>query len=227
MSLGYCVMMPKAPDSMRAAERERMVEVQLRRRGIRSQRVLEALLAAPREWFMPDSLASRAYDDSALPIWCGQTISQPYIVAKMSELLDPGPKECVLEIGTGSGYQTAILAMLAGHVYTIEWHLALMTPASERLARLGVSNVDYRCADGSLGWAERAPFDAIMVTAGGPEVPAALRGQLCDGGRLVMPVGPVSRQDLVMVRRRGQTFEQSVVLECRFVKLRGAGGWRD
>ena len=218
---------PNVRDSSRASERERMVEVQLRRRRIKSQRVLEAMSAVPREWFVPKKAASRAYDDSALPIHCGQTISQPFIVARMTELLDLRPGDRVLEVGTGTGYQTAILALLAERVYTLEWHLPLMTQAAERLGRLGVSNVEFRCTDGSVGWPQRCPFDAIIVTAGAPEVSAALREQLADGGRLAAPVGPPDSQDLVLIRRRAECFERSVVLKCRFVKLRGVDGWRD
>ena len=220
-------MMPTMPDSDRTREREQMVEVQLRRRGIRAERVLSAMKTVPREWFMPGSMAARAYEDSALPICRGQTISQPYIVARMTELLDPGPNERVLEIGTGSGYQTAILAALCERVYTIEWHLSLMTEAAERLTRMGASNVKFRCADGSAGWPESAPFDAIMVTAGAPAVPRLLSEQLSEGGRLVVPIGPADNQDLAIVRRRGDVFERSLVLKCRFVKLRGKHGWRD
>lgn len=220
-------MSPKVRDSSRASERERMVEVQLRRRRIKSQRVLEAMSTVPREWFVPQKAASRAYEDSALPIDCGQTISQPFIVARMTELLDLHPGDRVLEVGTGSGYQTAILSLLASRVYTLEWHLPLMTQAAERLGRLGISNVEFRCTDGSLGWPQRCPFDAIIVTAGAPEVAAALREQLGDGGRLAAPVGPPDGQDLVLIRRGAECFEQSVVLKCRFVKLRGVDGWRD
>jgi protein-L-isoaspartate(D-aspartate) O-methyltransferase len=145
----------------------------------------------------------------------------------MTELLDPGPADKVLEIGTGTGYQTAILARLAAHVYTIEWHLKLLTEATERLRELGVVNVSLRCSDGSHGWPEKAPFDGIMVTAGAPHVPAALREQLAVGGRMIIPVGPADDQELLCIRRRGGAFEQAAVLRCRFVKLRGEDGWRE
>ena len=211
----------------RDAEREGMVARQLARRDIRSERVLDAMRRVPRGWFVPPNLASKAYADSALPIERGQTISQPYIVAKMTDLLNAGPNTSILEIGTGSGYQTAILALLAGRVYTIEWHLSLMTQAARRLERLGVENVVFRCMDGSLGWPERAPFDGIIVTAGAPDVPAPLRDQLAVGGRLVLPVGPKDDQTLVLVRRSRNGFEREDIFKCRFVKLHGEAGWRE
>lgn len=208
-----------------AAQRTDMVEHQLACRGIRHPAVLGAMGRVPRERFMPPELADRAYEDSALGIACGQTISQPYMVARMTELLDPGPDDHVLEIGTGSGYQTAVLAELVGHVCTIEWHLRLMTEAAERLNELGISNVSFRCGDGTRGWPERAPFDGILVTAGGPVVPTALREQLAVGGRMVIPVGPLDDQTLLVIRRTPDGFETIEDLKCRFVKLVGAEGW--
>lgn len=151
-----------------------MVTEQLAQRGIVAPRVLDAMRRIPRERFVLPALAWRAYEDSALPIDCDQTISQPYMVARMTELLELEPDSRVLEIGTGSGYQTAVLALLAGEVYTIEWHLKLLNQAADRLESLGLTNVTFRCCDGSQGWPERAPYDAIIVTAGAPGVPACL-----------------------------------------------------
>ncbi len=189
--------------------------------------MLAALERVPRERFLPERLAERAYEDAALPIDCGQTISQPYMVARMTELLELSPRTTVLEIGTGSGYQTAVLARLAARVFTIEWHMRLLTEAAERLRELDCRNVTYRCGDGSVGWPEHAPFDAMLVTAGAPDVPAALTRQLADGGRLVAPVGPLDDQVLVRVVRRGDTLTRTEILRCRFVKLLGAEGWND
>jgi len=216
---------PREPE--RAAERERMVSEQLEARGIRAEAVLAVMRRIPRELFLPASSADRAYLDGAQPIDCGQTISQPYMVARMTELLEPRGDCDVLEIGTGSGYQTAILACLARHVYTIEWHLKLLNQAAQRLRELGLSNVTLRCGDGSLGWPEHAPFDAIMVTAGAPEPPKPLLEQLAVGGRLVVPVGPIGDQSLVVVRRTPSGFQHDEVLKCRFVKLLGVAGWRE
>ncbi len=211
----------------RSAQRQEMVTEQLAGRGIRSQAVLEAMGRIPRELFVPPAQAPYAYSDGALPIDCGQTISQPYMVAKMTELLELRPDRAVLEIGTGSGYQTAILAQLASHVYTIEWHLKLMNQAARRLEELGIRNVTFRCADGSLGWPEHAPYDAIIVTAGAPEVPKPLTDQLAVGGRLVVPIGPPGDQTLVLVRRTEAGLTQHEILKCRFVKLLGQAGWKE
>jgi protein-L-isoaspartate(D-aspartate) O-methyltransferase len=204
-----------------------MISDQLLHRGIGCQRVLDAFRRVPRELFVPPHLADRAYEDSALPVDCSQTISQPYMVALMTERLELTPDSRVLEIGTGTGYQTALLALLAGQVYTIEWHLKLMTAASQRLEELGLSNVRFRCGDGSLGWPEEAPFDAIIVTAGAPDVPDPLCRQLVQGGRLVVPIGPTDDQTLVLVQRAGQGFERREVIKCRFVKLLGKAGWAE
>jgi protein-L-isoaspartate(D-aspartate) O-methyltransferase len=211
----------------RSAQRARMISEQLVQRGITCPRVLEAFCRVPRELFVPPHLADRAYEDSALPVDCSQTISQPYMVALMTERLELTPDSRVLEIGTGTGYQTALLALLAGQVYTIEWHLKLMTAASQRLEELGLNNVRFRCGDGSLGWPEEAPFDAIIVTAGAPDVPEPLCGQLVPGGRLVVPIGPTDDQTLVLVKRAGQSFERREVIKCRFVKLLGKAGWAE
>ncbi|MBW7904988.1 MAG: protein-L-isoaspartate(D-aspartate) O-methyltransferase [Phycisphaerae bacterium] len=209
-------------------QRDDMIGSQLVARGVRTEAVLDAFRRVPRELFIPPELADRAYEDGALPVDCGQTISQPYIVARMTELLELTPSDRVLEVGTGTGYQTAILANLAAEVFTIEWHLKLMTAAVRRLRQLELANVTFRCGDGSLGWPEQAPFDAIIVTAGGPRVPESLRQQMSLGGRLVMPIGPKDDQVLVRVRRAGESdWRQEQVLACRFVKLMGAEGWSE
>jgi protein-L-isoaspartate(D-aspartate) O-methyltransferase len=208
-----------------ADDRRRMVTEQLERRGVRHPGVLAAMERIPREVFVPAGLRGRAYDDGALPIDCGQTISQPFMVAKMTELLNPGPEDTVLEVGTGTGYQTAVLAALAGQVYTVEYHQDLMRQAADRLADLGVSNVAFRCGDGSLGWMEHAPFSGIMVTAGAPETPAPLGQQLTEDGRMVVPVGPVADQTLTVVTRGAGGLQETPVLKCRFVKLVGEAGW--
>ncbi|MEP0847416.1 MAG: protein-L-isoaspartate(D-aspartate) O-methyltransferase [Phycisphaerae bacterium] len=209
----------------RTREREDMVQRQLARRGITSCAVLDAMRSVPRERFVLPSRIDEAYVDAAMQIDCGQTISQPYIVARMTELLELQSADRVLEVGTGCGYQTAILARLASFVYTIEWYLKLLNAAAERLAGLGIKNVEYRCGDGSLGWPQAAPFDAILVAAGAPTVPQPLVDQLADGGRLVAPVGPTSDQTLVLARRVGARVEMTDVLPCRFVKLLGRAGW--
>lgn len=214
-------------DEERHHERETMVADQLAARGIRDEAVLAALRRIPRERFVPPHQRTYAYADSALPIDCGQTISQPYMVARMTELLALRPEHTVLEIGTGSGYQTAVLAGLVRHVYTIEWHLKLMNQAAQRLEELDLKNVTFRCADGSVGWPERAPFDAILVTAGAPDVPPPLGDQLAVGGRLVAPIGPTGDQTLVRVARTPSGLRREELMKCRFVKLLGEAGWRD
>src|SRR5687768_8554953 len=176
-------------------ERRRdMVERQIASRGIRDPRVLAAMKDVPRELFVPDHLRSRAWDDRALPIADAQTISQPYIVAIMTELLAPEPHHRVLEVGTGSGYQTAILSRMAARVFSIERHPGLAEAAGRIMEGLAISNVDIRVGDGTVGLAEEAPFDRILVTAGAPAVPEALKEQLAEAGRLVIPVGPAGFQ---------------------------------
>ncbi len=204
-----------------------MVAEQLAGRGIRSPAVLEAMRRTPRELFTPASVQDCAYADAALAIDCGQTISQPFMVASMTELLELTPADRVLEIGTGSGYQTAILACLARQVYTVEWYLRLMLEAAERLKQLGVTNVRYRCADGSRGWAEQAPFDAIIVTAGAPAAPQSLIQQLAVGGRLVLPIGGSQDQTLVRIRQSESGPQAEEYFKCRFVKLLGEEGWQE
>jgi protein-L-isoaspartate(D-aspartate) O-methyltransferase len=210
----------------RSPERARMVAEQLADRGIQSPAVLDAMRRIPRELFLPPTSRDYAYADAAMAIDCGQTISQPYVVASMTELLELSQADRVLEVGTGSGYQTAILASLARQVYSIEWHLRLMLEAADRLKQLGLTNVRYRCADGSRGWPEHAPFDAIIVAAGAPAVPHSLIEQLTLGGRPVLPVGGEHDQTLVRVRR-GETGPQTEErFKCRFVKLLGREGWQ-
>jgi protein-L-isoaspartate(D-aspartate) O-methyltransferase len=206
-----------------------MVEAQIAARGVRHARVLEAMRAVPREAFLPKELAEFAYEDGPLPIGAGQTISQPYIVALMAELADPGPGDKVLEVGTGSGYAAAVMSRMAARVYTIERNPELAEAARRRLERLGYDNIEVRCGDGTLGWPEAAPFDAIVVAAGGPEVPQALREQLEVGGRLVIPVASNGAgQKLLLVRRSAvDKFEEEDCGAVAFVPLVGEQGWRE
>jgi len=207
--------------------REDMVENQIAARSIRSEAVLGALRKVPREAFLPERLREFAYEDSPLPIAAGQTISQPYIVALMTEALDLGRGERVLEIGTGSGYAAAVLAEIAAEVYTVERISELAEKAASTLAALGYRNVHVMHADGTLGWAAAAPYDAIIVAAGGPEVPESLKDQLKVGGRLVIPVGTDPRaQELVRVTRISKDkFKSEDIADVRFVPLIGKEGW--
>jgi protein-L-isoaspartate(D-aspartate) O-methyltransferase len=205
-----------------------MVDRHIRARGVRDPRVLAAMAAVPREAFVPPELAEFAYDDRPLPIEAGQTISQPYIVAVMIEALGIGPDNTVLEIGTGSGYAAAVLAQIAKHVYTIERHAELAGLARDRLAQLGYANVDVLCGDGTLGWKEHAPFDAIVAAASGPDLPRALLDQLAIGGRLIMPVGSERAQELVRVTRVGDNeYRRDDLGAVIFVPLIGAHGWEE
>jgi protein-L-isoaspartate(D-aspartate) O-methyltransferase len=205
-----------------------MVAQQLERRGIRDQRVLEVMATTPREAFVPGVPISVAYDDRALPIDAGQTISQPYMVARMTELLDFEPGDRILEIGTGSGYQAAVLARLGAKVTTIERHANLAEAARERLAALGIDGVDVLVGDGSRGDPDGAPWDGIVVTAGAPSIPNELREQLAVGGRLVIPVGPRSEQELIVVERRGSAdWVESSDGAVVFVPLVGEAGWHE
>jgi protein-L-isoaspartate(D-aspartate) O-methyltransferase len=204
-----------------------MVELQIEGRGISDRRVLDAFRSVPREAFLPPDMAEFAYRDTPLPIAAGQTISQPYIVAFTIEALGLRGGERVLEIGTGSGYAAAVLSRIAKEVYTVERLEPLASEARERLARFGYRNVHVLCGDGTLGWPEHAPYDAIAVAAGGPEIPKALLSQLAPGGRLVIPVGPdESSQSLVRVVREGnQRFREEPLMSVRFVPLIGEQGW--
>ena len=208
-----------------AACRAAMVEWQLRQRGIRDPRVLEAFREVPRHLFVPMELAHQAYDDCPLPIGEGQTISQPYMVAAMTDAAELTGCENVLEIGTGSGYQAAILARLAAHVHTVEQHASLAAAAEERLRRLGVTNVTCLVGDGSLGYAAAAPYDAIVVTAAAPTVPPTLVEQLAPSGRLVIPVGTRDSQELLLVRKENGEVSRQTINYCRFVPLGGRYGW--
>jgi protein-L-isoaspartate(D-aspartate) O-methyltransferase len=206
--------------------RKRMVESQIIARGVSDRRVIEAMLKIPRHLFVEEAMAAQAYNDNPLPIGERQTISQPYMVALMTELLQLKGKEKVLEIGTGSGYQAAILAVLAERVCTMERIRPLALKARKVLDSLGLLNVNIKIDDGTCGWEEEAPFDAILVTAGAPEIPARLVGQLAVGGRLVIPVGDQQSQTLVRVVKSDEgtcTVEDSI--GCRFVKLIGKFGW--
>lgn len=205
--------------------REEMVEQQLRRRGLSDERVLAVVGEVPRERFVPDSMLASAYDDRALPIQCGQTISQPYIVALMTTMLDVREEHRVLEVGTGSGYQTMILARLARRVYTIERIAELQEEARRVLAFLGVDKVHFIVGDGTLGHPPAAPYDRILVTAGAPEVPTTLVDQLTEGGVMVLPVGPTDRQTLTAVEKRGGRVIETPGIGVRFVKLIGTCGW--
>jgi protein-L-isoaspartate(D-aspartate) O-methyltransferase len=211
------------------AAREEMVETQIAARGIRDPAVLEAMRTIPREAFVPLSVVPFAYEDEALPIPEGQTISQPYVVAAMIEAVEPKRDDRALEIGTGSGYAAAVLAHLVSEVFTVERLVALAESARRRLADLGYHNVHVRCGDGTLGWPEHAPYDAIIVTAGGPKVPPALLDQLTVGGRLVMPVGSTRRfQQLVRIIRLAENEYEHAELEgVTFVPLIGEQGWTD
>jgi protein-L-isoaspartate(D-aspartate) O-methyltransferase len=211
----------------RSAERERMIAGQIETRGVTAPRVLEALRHVPREEFVPAALARFAYDDGPLPIGVGQTISQPYIVAAMIAAAWVSPGDRVLEIGTGSGYGAAVLSRIADEVFTVERIESLAEAARNRLAELGYTNVHVLAGDGSLGWPEHAPYDAIVVTAGGPKVPRPLLSQLASGRRLVMPVGETQGgQRLVRVVRTDEhEYEYEDLEEVAFVPLIGAEGW--
>jgi protein-L-isoaspartate(D-aspartate) O-methyltransferase len=205
--------------SLRVARR-RMVEEQLQRHGVADGRVLDAMGRVPRHQFVDDVLVTRAYTPHALPIGGGQTISHPRVVAVMTQALALCGHERVLEIGTGSGYQTAVLALLASEVYSLERLPALAARAAQRLREMGCSNVRLR-VDGGLAWPEAAPFEAILASAAAPEVPGRLLEQLADGGRLVLPVGRGSRQTLLLLQRRGESVTTQALGQCHFVPMQG------
>jgi protein-L-isoaspartate(D-aspartate) O-methyltransferase len=202
-----------------AAARDRMVAMQLARRDIHDPRVLDAMRAVPRHLFVPPDMVDDAYGDHPVPIGFGQTISQPYIVAWMIEQLRLTPQSRVLEVGAGCGYQTAILARLAGEVFAVEIIDALTARTRDTLNHLGVTNVRLATRDGSLGWPEHAPFEAIVVAAAARDVPPALLEQLADGGRLIVPVGGADFQTLRLIQRRGSAFADDETVEVRFVPL--------
>ena len=207
--------------------RQQMVDEQLKRRGILDYRVLDAMVNVPRHRFVPPELTFSAYHDGPLSIGKGQTISQPYMVALMTECLELEGEEKILEIGTGSGYQTAILAELAREIFTIEVHRYLSDRAKALLADLGYKNIEFRIDDGSKGWEEDAPFHGIIVTAGAPEIPVSLKDQLIEGGRLVVPVGTRSFQTLYKITKQGDTFTKKAFTSCVFVPLVGEYGWKE
>jgi protein-L-isoaspartate(D-aspartate) O-methyltransferase len=207
--------------------RERMVKTQLVPRGIKNPRVLKVMGKIPRNRFIEQALSGEAYNDHPLPIGHKQTISQPYIVALMTEALELTGDEKVLEIGTGSGYQTAILADLSGKVFTVERIRDLMVKARNILADLGYNNIMFKAFDGTLGWKEYEPYDAIMVTAGAPKIPEPLLDQLADGGRLIIPVGNRFSQELIKVTKKNGNIIQKNFGGCRFVDLVGVHGWKD
>lgn len=207
--------------------RQRMVLEQLERRGIKNPRVLAAMRAVPRHRFLPAELHDHAYDDGPLPIGDSQTISQPYMVALMSEVAELTGTEKVLEVGTGSGYQTAVLARLARVVYSIELNPHLHDRARVILTAMGIANVQLRCADGSDGWPEEAPFDVVMVTAAMPGIALPLLNQLTPEGRLIAPIGEDELQTLVRISHKTGRWNEEYFGECRFVKMTGKHGFQD
>ncbi|HKV61695.1 MAG TPA: protein-L-isoaspartate(D-aspartate) O-methyltransferase [Candidatus Acidoferrum sp.] len=208
-------------------QRVAMIERQLRRRGITDAAVLAAMMAVPRHEFVPEDYRSQAYEDLPLPIGDGQTISQPYIVAAMTVALHLQPDDRVLEIGTGCGYQAAVLSCLAKNIFTIERRPELASGASAKLARLGYANAHVHCGDGTLGLPEFSPFDAILVAAAAPAVPKPLLAQLAEGGRMILPVGDTEHQELRFIEKRGNNFLAKMLEGCRFVPLVGYYGWQE
>jgi protein-L-isoaspartate(D-aspartate) O-methyltransferase len=208
------------------AQRRALIN-RMQEKGIRDLDVLRAFDLVHRHQFVPHAVSHRAYEDSPIPIGFGQTASQPSLQALYMQILEIGSKDKVLEIGTGSGFQTAVLAQLADRVYSVERIRELATRAREALDALRISNVAILVGDGTIGWSRYAPYDAILVAAGGPEIPQPLLDQLADGGRMLVPVGPRDVQRLVLVRRIGDRFEQEEVLDCTFVPLLGRFGWAD
>jgi len=209
------------------AARIAMVETQIRKRGVSSPRVLEAMAAVPRHEFVAEKFREYAYADKPLPIGEGQTISQPYMVAAMAEALELNGAERVLEIGTGSGYQGAVLSLLAREIITVESRTPLALAAQERLASLGYTNVHVHNGDGSAGLPDAAPYDAILVTAGAPSIPQVFMAQLREGGCIVIPVGDTENQRLVQARKENGELKSRALFGCRFVPLLGRYGWRE
>jgi protein-L-isoaspartate(D-aspartate) O-methyltransferase len=207
--------------------RKKMVETQLIPRGIKDHGVLLAMGKIPRDRFVDEAIVGEAYNDHPLPIGHKQTISQPYIVALMTEALELTGTENTLEIGTGSGYQTAILAELSAKVYTVERIRTLMVSARQTLHELGYNNILFKAFDGTLGWKEYSPYDAIIVTAGAPKIPQPLLEQLADGGRLLIPVGNKYSQDLIKVTNKKGNYIKENLGGCRFVDLVGIHGWKE
>jgi protein-L-isoaspartate(D-aspartate) O-methyltransferase len=208
-----------------ADQRFSMVENQLRRRGIDDERLLNAMLRVPRHEFVPEAYRAQSYEDHPIPIGEEQTISQPFIVAASLKALALKGGESVLEVGTGSGYQTALLALLGKFVYSIERHASLAHAAEAVMIRLGLANVQIAVGDGSKGWLEHAPYDAILVSAAAPNIPQSLLDQLSDSGRMVIPIGPPRAQQLQLVRKRDGQAEVEILEGCRFVPLVGADGY--
>lgn len=213
-------------DDYRIARRK-MVDQQLKKRGVGDGLVLEAMARVPRHFFVDEAQAAQAYLDSPLPIGYGQTISQPFIVALMVEALGLEPEDRALEVGSGSGYQTAILASLAAEVFAVERIEALYYKGRENLARLDLPNIHFKLGDGTLGWPEMAPYDAVIVAAGGPRVPQPLIDQLAPGGRLIVPVGPTeaSQKLTLVVKDQAGGLSREILGDCRFVALVGRHGW--
>jgi len=209
------------PEDACARVRQRMVREQIQDRGIRDERVLHAMRCVPREQFVPDHLRDEAHDDCALPLEHGQTISQPFIVGFMTDALELRPEDRVLEIGTGCGYQAAVLSLLAKDVYSIEIVEPLAKEAAARLQRLGYTNVHTRCGDGRLGWQEEAPFDAVIVTCAPEEVPTPLVAQLREGGRMMIPVGAPGVQELLLLTKEDGELRQFKTMQVRFVPMTG------
>jgi protein-L-isoaspartate(D-aspartate) O-methyltransferase len=213
-------------DTSRLDERHSMVKDQLEKRGIRDPRVLQAMRDVPRHLFVSPQSQNKAYEDGPLPIGHGQTISQPFIVASMIELIEPQPAFRVLEVGVGSGYSAAVLSQLVAQVYGVERDSALLTQADTKFKEMGLSNIQVKLGDGSVGWEEQAPFDAILVTAGSPRIPASLMAQLKVGGVMVIPVGKREEQYLIRVLKRSQDgYQEKTLYPVRFVPLIGKEGW--
>jgi protein-L-isoaspartate(D-aspartate) O-methyltransferase len=211
----------------RKFQRDEMVARFLEAKGIKNRAVLDAFRKVPRHLFVPQAFSARAYDDDAVPIGSGQTISKPYIIAKMLEALNLGAGKIILEIGSGSGYQTALLSLLCRHVYSLERIDSLSREASKKLKDLGYLNVTVRTFDGTYGWSGMAPYDSIIVAAAAPSIPEKLLSQLAEGGVLVCPVGNQKKQALIAARKNGKELEVREIESCHFVPLIGKFGWKE